>query len=174
MTSRGDKGPGDPEGKHTRITWRRSFQFQKAEPIYPPVEAPIARRATNEDEAIQAAEETLGQELQGVYIISVAARILQMHPQTLRKYERIGLVTPSRTLGMLRLYSQEDITKLRTIKHLVENLRLNLAGVEMALSLVSRLLSLRQRLDQETEESLRDTLDQELEELLELLKARFP
>ncbi|MCH7991278.1 MAG: MerR family transcriptional regulator [Gemmatimonadetes bacterium] len=49
------------------------------------------------------------QEVQGVYIISVAARLLEMHPQTLRKYERLGLVSPSRTVGMLRLYSDEDI-----------------------------------------------------------------
>ena len=48
-------------------------------------------------------------ELVGVYIISVAARMLEMHPQTLRKYERLGLVRPSRTVGMLRLYSEEDI-----------------------------------------------------------------
>ena len=58
-------------------------------------------------------------ELRGLYIISVAARLLEMHPQTLRKYERVGLVRPSRTLGMLRLYSQEDIARLRVIKHLV-------------------------------------------------------
>jgi hypothetical protein len=65
------------------------------------------------------------QQLQGLYIISVAARILSMHPQTLRKYERVGLVRPSRTVGMLRLYSEEDIAKLRMIKDLVDELRLN-------------------------------------------------
>ena len=74
-----------------------------------------------------------------MYIISVAARILQMHPQTLRKYERVGLVRPSRTIGMLRLYSEHDIAKLRMIKHLVDELRLNLAGVEMALAVFDRL-----------------------------------
>ena len=51
-------------------------------------------------------------EIQGVYIISVAARILEMHPQTLRKYERLGLINPERTGGMLRLYSREDIRKI--------------------------------------------------------------
>ena len=60
--------------------------------------------------------------MEGVYIISVAARILDMHPQTLRKYERLGLVNPGRTLEMLRLYSPEDIRKLRLIRHLVGNL----------------------------------------------------
>lgn len=80
-----------------------------------------------------------GPPTEGLYIISVAARILSMHPQTLRKYERVGLVRPSRTIGMLRLYSEEDITKLRMIKRLVEQLRLNLAGVEMALAVFERL-----------------------------------
>ncbi len=78
-------------------------------------------------------------EAEGVYIISVAARILHMHPQTLRKYERAGLVRPSRTMGMLRLYSESDIAKLRMIKHLVDEMRLNLAGVGMALSVFDRL-----------------------------------
>ena len=85
-------------------------------------------------------------ELKGVYIISVAARILEMHPQTLRKYERLGLVRPSRTIGMLRLYSEYDIEKLRLIRHLEENLGLNLAGVEFTLNLLSHLLDMRQRL----------------------------
>ena len=78
---------------------------------------------------------------EGLYIISVAARILRMHPQTLRKYERVGLVRPSRTVGMLRLYSERDIAKLRMIKHLVDEMRLNLAGVEMAMAVFDRLMS---------------------------------
>ena len=82
----------------------------------------------------------------GVYIISVAARMLSMHPQTLRKYERFGLIRPSRTVGMLRLYSDQDITRLRMIKHLVDELRLNLAGVETVMNLVERLGTFRQRI----------------------------
>ena len=85
------------------------------------------------------------QGFQGVYIISVAARLLEMHPQTLRKYERLGLVQPSRTIGMLRLYSEEDIEKLRLIKHLEENLGLNLAGVGFTLDLLAHLLDMLQR-----------------------------
>ena len=85
-------------------------------------------------------------QLEGVYIISVAARILDMHPQTLQKYERLGLVRPSRTLGMLRLYSTEDIRKLRLIRHLSDELGLNLAGVEFALAAVQNLHTFRQRL----------------------------
>ncbi|MBI68119.1 MAG: hypothetical protein CL777_05190 [Chloroflexi bacterium] len=78
-------------------------------------------------------------ELDGLYIISVAARILRMHPQTLRKYEKVGLVRPSRTIGMLRLYSEYDIQKLRLIKHLISEMKLNLAGVELALAVFDRL-----------------------------------
>ena len=75
---------------------------------------------------------------EGVYVISVAARILDMHPQTLRKYERVGLVLPSRTGGMSRLYSDEDIARLQLIKHLVDNLGLNLAGVKVAMPAVQQ------------------------------------
>ena len=84
--------------------------------------------------------------VEGVYIISVAARILEMHPQTLRKYERLGLIQPQRTNGMLRLYSQDDIRKILLIRHLMENLGLNLAGVEFVLALVANLGTLRHRL----------------------------
>ena len=85
-------------------------------------------------------------QMEGVYIISVAARILDMHPQTLRKYERLGLIRPGRTLGMLRLYSTEDIRKLRLIRHLSDDMGLNLAGVEFALAAVQNLLTMQQRL----------------------------
>ncbi|MEE2881548.1 MAG: MerR family transcriptional regulator [Chloroflexota bacterium] len=85
-------------------------------------------------------------EIQGVYIISVAARILEMHPQTLRKYERLGLISPERTVGMLRLYSREDIRKIFLIRHLMDNLGLNLAGVEFALNVVDNLSDLERRL----------------------------
>ena len=98
-----------------------------------------------------ASEDGGEQELKGVYIISVAARLLDMHPQTLRKYERLGLVRPSRTIGMLRLYSEEDIEKLRLIKYLEDNLGLNLAGVEFTLNLLNHLLEMQHRLTQMTE-----------------------
>ncbi len=78
-------------------------------------------------------------EFRGVYIISVAARLLAMHPQTLRKYERVGLVQPSRTGGHLRLYSNDDLLRLRVIRRLVEELGLNLAGVRLVLDLVGPL-----------------------------------
>jgi MerR family transcriptional regulator/heat shock protein HspR len=81
-----------------------------------------------------------------VFIISVAARLLEMHPQTLRKYEREGLVAPSRTSGKFRLYSDEDLDRLRQVKFLVGERGLNLAGVQLALEATERLRGLRDRL----------------------------
>lgn len=77
-----------------------------------------------------------------VFVISVAARLVEMHPQTLRKYEREGLIAPSRTHGNLRLYSDQDIERLRQVKYLVEHRGLNLAGVQLALELTQRLRAL--------------------------------
>ena len=68
-----------------------------------------------------------------IILISMAARGLGMHPQTLRKYERLGLVRPSRTAGSMRVYSREEIARLRLIKRLVDDLGVNLAGVQQLL-----------------------------------------
>jgi MerR family transcriptional regulator/heat shock protein HspR len=111
------------------------------------------------------------EQVEGVYIISVAARILEMHPQTLRKYERAGLVTPSRTGGMLRLYSEEDIARLRLIKHLVGDLGLNLAGVQLVLEAFNRLLAMRSKTSSVSDGDLRGFLAESLDELFELLHA---
>ena len=70
-----------------------------------------------------------------------------MHPQTLRKYEREGLIAQPRTSGNLRLYSDRDIERLRQVKYLVEQRGLNLAGVQLALELTARLREMRSRLD---------------------------
>ena len=72
----------------------------------------------------------------GVYIISVAARLLEVHPQTLRKYEKYGLVRPSRSVGMLRLYSEEDLIRLKIIKTLVDVYGVNLAGIAIIMDLI--------------------------------------
>lgn len=66
-----------------------------------------------------------------VYVISVAARMVNLHPQTLRTYELMGLVKPARSNGNIRLYSQSDIEKLRQIQRLTDELGVNLAGVEV-------------------------------------------
>ena len=109
-------------------------------------------------------------EAEGIYVISVAARLLKMHPQTLRKYERAGLVRPSRTVGMLRLYSEEDIVRLRLIKHLVGEMGLNLAGVEVALAMFNQMLRIKSGLDQAKEGELKDYLENCLDEMFKILK----
>ena len=68
-----------------------------------------------------------------LYLISMAAEMLGMHPQTLRKYERLGLVQPTRTVGSMRVYDREELERLRLIKHLVDELGINLAGVQRLL-----------------------------------------
>jgi MerR family transcriptional regulator/heat shock protein HspR len=73
------------------------------------------------------------------FVISVAARLLNVHPQTLRYYERAGLIQPSRSRGNIRLYSTRDIERAQQIKRLVEDLGVNLAGVEVILRLTERL-----------------------------------
>ena len=83
------------------------------------------------------------QRTQGIYLISVVAETLDMHPQTLRKYERAGFVAPLR-MGALRTYSDEDVARLRLIKHFVDDMGLNLAGVQLALEMTAELLALRQ------------------------------
>jgi MerR family transcriptional regulator/heat shock protein HspR len=80
--------------------------------------------------------------------ISVAARMLDMHPQTLRKYERLGLVRPARTIGSMRLYSSEEIERLRFIKRLVEEDGVNLAGVQRLLALAEVVQRIRPLLDE--------------------------
>ncbi len=85
-------------------------------------------------------------ESEPLFVISVASRLLQLHPQTLRKYEREGFVAPSRTQGNLRLYSRDDIDRLLQVKHLVEERGVNLAGVQMALHLTRRVRELQTEL----------------------------
>ncbi len=82
------------------------------------------------------------------YIISIAARLVNMHPQTLRYYERVGLIVPSRTRGKIRLYSQRDIERLLLIQRLVNDLGVNLAGVEVIMNLTERLAEAERRLDE--------------------------
>jgi len=72
---------------------------------------------------------------QELFLISTAAEMLDLHPQTLRKYERLGLIQPSRTVGSMRLYSREELERLRMIKHLVDEIGINLAGVQRLLSI---------------------------------------
>jgi MerR family transcriptional regulator/heat shock protein HspR len=81
------------------------------------------------------------------YMISVAADLVGMHPQTLRIYEAKGLVRPKRTPGNTRLYSESDLERLRLIQRLTTELGLNLAGVEVVLRLQDEVARLRRRID---------------------------
>ena len=73
------------------------------------------------------------------YVISVVARILGVHAQTLRYYEKVGLIEPSRSMGRVRLYSNRDLERLRQVRTLMNDLGVNLAGVEVILRLTERI-----------------------------------
>src|SRR4051812_19373780 len=93
------------------------------------------------------------------YMISVAADLVGMHPQTLRIYEQKGLVRPNRTAGNTRLYSEADLERLRLIQRLTTELGLNLAGVERVLLLEDELQRMRRRLER-MEQEMRVALDE--------------
>jgi MerR family transcriptional regulator/heat shock protein HspR len=80
------------------------------------------------------------------YVISVAAKLVELHPQTLRRYEEIGLIKPTRTSGR-RLYSPHDLELLRKINRLVNDLGINLAGVEVILNMSERMEYLQKEMD---------------------------
>ena len=145
-----------------------------------PLEFPVQHNPEQEPSPLRLRAETLvpAQEVdtsrepemsQGVYVISVTARILHMHPQTLRKYERLGLVNPSRSNGMIRYYSDLDISRLRMIKHLVEDRGMNLAGVELALEMVSKLQLIQQVMATQLETSAQDAMQHLMVSVLDLL-----
>lgn len=82
-----------------------------------------------------------------VYVISVAAQLVGVHAQTLRHYERSGLIVPARSSGGIRLYSEQDVVRLRAIVGLTEELGLNLAGVEVLMNLHQRMHALEEEVD---------------------------
>ncbi len=86
---------------------------------------------------------------QPIYVISIAAKMVGLHPQTLRHYESLGLVSPERSQGNIRLYSSADVERLRQINRLTDELGINLAGVQVILDLRERL----ERLQLEMESS---------------------
>jgi MerR family transcriptional regulator/heat shock protein HspR len=90
-----------------------------------------------------------------VYVISIAARLVEMHPQTLRMYERLGLLKPARSGHNIRLYSDEDIERLRQIQRLTQ-VGVNLAGVEMVLELIGRMEHLRREIQEQMEQRQRE------------------
>lgn len=84
---------------------------------------------------------------EAVYVISVAAQLVGVHAQTLRHYERLGLVAPARTGGGMRLYSARDVARLKAVARLTDELGLNLAGVEVLLNFHQRLADLESEVD---------------------------
>ena len=105
-----------------------------------------------------------------LYVISVAAKLVEMHPQTLRMYERLGLVSPARTSHNIRLYSDEDIARCRQIQRLT-SVGLNLAGVEMVLDLLERMEAMRRELEQEMAERAKQ-MEREVQRLKREAAAR--
>ena len=93
------------------------------------------------------------------YMISIAAELVGMHPQTLRMYEQKGLVQPQRTAGNTRLYSETDLERLRLIQKLTTQLGLNLAGVEAVLDLEEQLQRMQSRM-RRLEREMRDAIEQ--------------
>jgi MerR family transcriptional regulator, heat shock protein HspR len=109
----------------------------------------------------------------GVFMISVAAELAEMHPQTLRMYEQRGLITPQRSAKGTRLYSQQDVERLRRIQEMTTELGLNLAGVERVLELEAQLERAQRRLEQLEERSrqMRAELQAEMDAVARSLRA---
>jgi MerR family transcriptional regulator, heat shock protein HspR len=111
----------------------------------------------------------------GVYMISVAAELPGMHPQTLRIYESRGLITPHRSPGKTRLYSQEDVERLRRIQELTSELGMNLAGVEKVFELEEQLEKMRARMErlQHQAAALQEEMAAEIENVRKQFRAEI-
>lgn len=101
------------------------------------------------------------------YVISIVARLVDLHPQTLRYYERLGLVVPSRSRGNVRLYSLSDIERLQRITRLIDELGVNLAGVEVILNMTERMEQMQSEMEQ-----MRSELEAEIMRLRGLVSER--
>ena len=108
---------------------------------------------------------------QGVYMISVAAELAGMHPQTLRIYEARGLITPKRSAGKTRLYSQEDVERLRRIQELTSEMGMNLAGVEKVFELEEELEKMQTRMDKL--KAQQEDLERQMATEIENVKRQF-
>lgn len=91
------------------------------------------------------------------YVISVVAKMLDLHPQTIRHYDRLGLIRPSRTAGKMRLFSKKDIERLEQI-HSFTSLGVNLAGVEMLVNLMEKMEAMKQEMENDMEK-MREELE---------------
>lgn len=95
------------------------------------------------------------------FVISVVSKLVCMHPQTIRHYEDIGLVTPARTDGNIRLYSMNDVEKLKQIRRLTKDLGVNLAGVEVIINMLEKMEDIRQEKEREIE-NIRQYFEEEV------------
>ena len=111
----------------------------------------------------------------GVFMISVAAELAEMHPQTLRMYEQRGLITPQRSPKGTRLYSQEDVERLRRIQEMTAELGMNLAGVERVFELEEQLARMSRRIEAMEAEAqqLREEMQRELERVRRSFRAEI-
>lgn len=109
-----------------------------------------------------------------IYVISVAARMLGVHQQTLRYYERAGLIVPSRSDGNRRYYSERDLDRLRRIKSLMEDMGMNLAGAEVTLKLMEKITELESKLQNVISELNRIRLAESTPALTEGKRAETP
>lgn len=108
-----------------------------------------------------------------VYMIGIAAKICEVHPQTLRLYERLGLIRPKRVGSKNRIYSQADIDRLQQIQRLTQDMGVNLAGVEIILDLLDKMQRLHEEMDQEMERirrEMEDEMDRRIREFRERLR----
>ncbi len=111
----------------------------------------------------------------GVFMISVAAELAEMHPQTLRMYEQRGLIEPQRSAKGTRLYSQSDVEKLRRIQEMTGELGLNLAGVERVLELEEQLERATRRLQalEQRSQEMRAEMEEEIEAVRKSFRAEI-
>jgi MerR family transcriptional regulator/heat shock protein HspR len=111
----------------------------------------------------------------GVFMISVAAELADMHPQTLRMYEARGLITPKRSPKGTRLYSQEDVERLRRIQEMTAELGMNLAGVERVFELEGELARMARRMEaiEAEAERLREQMEAEIERVRRSFRAEL-
>lgn len=108
-----------------------------------------------------------------VFVISIAAELSNMHPQTLRIYERKGLLKPKRSIGKTRLYSEKDVAMLKEIQFLTQETGINLAGVKKIFDLREELDQAQEKLDMAKQEMER-VKEQARKELLEIMRANSP
>ena len=91
-----------------------------------------------------------------VYMISIAAKLCDVHPQTLRMYERVGLIRPQRVSMKNRMYSDADIERLRRIQHLTHDMGINLAGVDVILRLLEQMEDMRRQMEEEMDRRIQE------------------